>query len=219
MEEVAMQILGKITDNLKTYYDQCASLDDESQKVGWKNRPAQLVRFEQLAKIIRHGESNFSINDIGCGLGDFYPFLQRKGFGQFTYHGFDMMEAMVSQASDRFRQDENCTFSLVSCNSEIPEADYSIASGIFNLSYNMSEEEWLEYQLATLEAINDKSRLGFAFNCLTSYSDTEYKRPELTYSDPCYLFNYCKQNFSRNIALLHDYKEYDFTILVRKYPG
>ncbi|MBM3138043.1 MAG: class I SAM-dependent methyltransferase, partial [Chloroflexi bacterium] len=30
------------------------------------------------------------------------------------------------------------------------------------------------------------------------------------------LFDYCKVNFSKNVALLHDYKLYDFTIIVRK---
>ena len=53
---------------------------------------------------------------------------------------------------------------------------------------------------------------------LTRYSDEEYieKRPELYYGDPCFFFDYCKKHFSRNVALLHDYEIYDFTILVRK---
>ena len=38
----------------------------------------------------------------------------------------------------------------------------------------------------------------------------------LYYADPCALFDYCKRNFSRNVALLHDYKIYDFTLIVRK---
>jgi len=41
-------------------------------------------------------------------------------------------------------------------------------------------------------------------------------KEELFYADPLYFFDLCKKNFSRNIALLHDYYEYDFTILVRK---
>ena len=41
-------------------------------------------------------------------------------------------------------------------------------------------------------------------------------RLDLYYADPCALFDYCKRSFSRNVALLHDYEIYDFTLLVRK---
>ena len=67
-----------------------------------------------------------------------------------------------------------------------------------------------------LHKMNDISRRGFSFNMLTKYSDPEYMRQHLYYADPCYLFDYCKMHFSRNVALLHDYEVYDFTILVRK---
>ena len=41
-------------------------------------------------------------------------------------------------------------------------------------------------------------------------------RPDLYYADPCELFDRCKRRYSRNVALLHDYDLYEFTILVRK---
>lgn len=64
--------------------------------------------------------------------------------------------------------------------------------------------------------MNEKSTLGFAFNALTKYSDPEFMKEELYYTDPLFMFDYCKTNFSKNVALLHDYRQYDFTILVRK---
>jgi len=51
---------------------------------------------------------------------------------------------------------------------------------------------------------------------LTSYSDKEKQRPDLYYANPCFMFDYCMRNFSRDVALLHDYQMFDFTILVRK---
>ena len=59
------------------------------------------------------------------------------------------------------------------------------------------------------------SRRGFAFNLLTSYSDVDRRRPDLYYADPLAYFDHCKRTFSRNVALLHDYGEWEFTILVR----
>jgi len=64
--------------------------------------------------------------------------------------------------------------------------------------------------------MNKKSIKGFAFNMLTKYSDREYMKEYLYYADPLFIFDYCKRNFSKKVALIHDYELYEFTILVRK---
>ena len=68
----------------------------------------------------------------------------------------------------------------------------------------------------SLGVLNETSTRGFSFNCLTSYSDSEKMRDDLFYANPCTIFDYCKRNFSKQVALLHDYGLYEFTILVRK---
>jgi hypothetical protein len=95
-------------------------------------------------------------------------------------------------------------------------ADYGVASGIFNVRLGRSDEQWMAYLEATLDVLDRTSRHGFAFNCLTSYSDADKMRDYLFYADPCRLFDLCKRRYSRNVALLHDYGLYEFTILVRK---
>ena len=55
-----------------------------------------------------------------------------------------------------------------------------------------------------------------AFLLLTKYSEKEYMRDNLYYADPLFIFDYCKRNFSKQVALLHDYGLYEFTILVKK---
>jgi len=40
-------------------------------------------------------------------------------------------------------------------------------------------------------------------------------RPDLYYADPRLYFDYCKRNFSRHVALLHDYGLWEFTVIVR----
>ena len=74
---------------------------------------------------------------------------------------------------------------------------------------------WEKLILETLNNMANLCQKGFSFNMLTSYSDRELMREDLYYGDPSYYFDYCKRNFSRNAALLHDYELSDFTILVR----
>ncbi len=58
------------------------------------------------------------------------------------------------------------------------------------------------------------SRLGIAFNCLTTY--VNWKEDHLYYADPFEFFDFCKRNISRYLCLLHDYPLYEWTMLVYK---
>jgi hypothetical protein len=94
------------------------------------------------------------------------------------------------------------------------EADYSFASGIFNVRLQESEDAWRAHIEQTLDELNNYSRRGFAFNLLTTYVD--YREPHLHYGDPCSFFDLCKRRYSSKVALLHDYPLYEWTMLVRK---
>lgn len=180
--------------------------------VDWNGEKSQVLRFEQLTQVISHPE-NFSLNDLGCGYGALFDYLSVH-YRNFSYTGYDISDNMIRTARNRHSQKINPRFIL----SQIPSeaADFCIASGIFNVKLERSDSEWQRYLENTLDAMNRTSRLGFAFNCLTSYSDADKMQNHLHYIDPSILFTHCKQNYSRNIALLHDYGLYEFTIIVRK---
>jgi hypothetical protein len=105
--------------------------------------------------------------------------------------------------------------------SAIPDtvSDFAVASGIFNVRLNFSDDIWRSYLLSVLSDMNDHAKKGIAFNCLTCYSDPDRMRDDLYYADPLFLFDYCKRTIAPNVALLHDYGLYEFTIIVRKKPG
>ena len=84
------------------------------------------------------------------------------------------------------------------------------------MKMDSKDTEWEEYIFKTLTQLWELSKKGLAFNSLTMYSDLEKMRPDLYYADPCRIFDFCKKHFSKNVALLHDYDLYEFTILVRK---
>jgi hypothetical protein len=123
---------------------------------------------------------------------------------------------MVTQAKLKYPENGSRRFEQVNDLAQMKEADYCVASGIFNLKFEVSEESWKEYIIETIRILHGKSKLGFSFNALTSYSDKDFMKPELHYSNPTWLFDYCKTHFAKNVALLHDYSQYDFTILVKK---
>jgi len=182
--------------------------------VDYNGPEAQERRFEQLVKIIQPVQP-FTVIDYGCGYGAMFDFLNRKGW-QFDYFGVDVNEKMVIAARDSHKNFPNAHFT--DREGELPIADYLVAGSIFNIKLDATYEDWQEFVARTLRQMNKLCRKGFAFNMLTKYSDADRmaQRPDLFYGDPLFFFDLCKREFSRNVALLHDYGLYDFTILVRK---
>ena len=178
----------------------------------WNSETSQEVRFEQLVKICDRTRP-FSMIDYGCGYGALINFLTVRGY-TVTYTGYDLLKSMVEKAQVLFKDRANCGFTTHF--EELKTSDYVVSSGIFNIRFQYTQDIWTEYVLETLHKMNDLSNKGFSFNMLTKYSDADHMRPHLYYADPGFLFDYCKTHFARNIALLHDYDLYDFTILVKK---
>lgn len=205
--------MGKkdILTEVAEYYSEKLSNHGETPRgVDWNGVESQVLRFEQLCKII-NTSNTFTVNDLGCGYGAFYDYLTNK-YESFSYSGFDVSEGMIRSAEKRHQG--QARFIVSSEPDQV--ADYGVASGIFNVRVGRSDEEWRSYLEATLDVLDRTSRFGFSFNCLTSYADVDKMHDYLYYADPNVLFDYCKRNYSYNVALLHDYGLYEFSILVRK---
>ena len=202
-----------ILSQTKQYYDKKLGAYGPTPKgVDWNSAASQELRFEQLLKVC--DTSNlFALNDYGCGYGALVAYMTGRNYG-FEYNGFDLSVQMIDAARKEYGDFENCVFS--SNEESLGVADYTVASGIFNVKLQTSDEEWKDYVLHTLGKIAELSKKGFAFNALTKYSDPEFMRDDLFYADPLFLFDYCKRTFSRFVAVLHDYPLYEFTMLVRK---
>lgn len=210
MDNIKSDLLSEV---VKYYSGKLAEHGETPRGVDWNGEEGQVLRFEQLCRIFQGREEHFSVNDLGCGYGALLDYLTSR-HSITSYLGIDVSEDMVRSARTRHQAVANARF--ISADEPDAVADYGIASGIFNVRLRRNDTEWFQYLEATLDVLNITSRRGFAFNCLTSYSDEDKKRDYLYYADPCKLFDLCKRRFSRRVALLHDYGLYEFTILVRK---
>jgi len=208
-----MKKYNDFINNVKVYYNEKIDKYGPNYRgVDWNSKESQELRFKQLLKVCNR-DKKFTINDFGCGYGYLAYFMLIEGY-EFEYLGIDISDKMITKAKELYGKHENINF-VKGCDIN-KVADYTVASGVFNVKLHNKNNEWASYVLDTLHKINDRSRKGFSFNCLTIYSDDNFKKDYLYYADPCFLFDYCKKNISKNVALLHDYFLYEFTILVRK---
>jgi SAM-dependent methyltransferase len=202
-----------LLDAVQRYYSEKVTEHGPTAKgVDWNSEASQELRFEQLLKVCDFA-STFTINDYGCGYGALVRYLEERGW-RFRYTGFDISARMLEQARELVGDSERYRF--VADADELERADYTVASGIFNVRLDAGDDAWETHVLATLDRLDALSERGFAFNMLTSYSDPDRMRPDLYYADPRAIFDRCKRSYSRWVALLHDYGLYEFTILVRK---
>ena len=202
-----------IKEMIKFFDEKIEMYGATNKAVDWNSEEGQRLRYVQLSKLFDKDTEKFSVCDFGCGYGYGLEFLRQEKFN-CMYEGIDLCENMIKKAKEVFRNEKDCTF--LHQTSIINQYDYIISSGVFNLKYEENYSDWTEYMIDTIEQYNLHSKKGFAFNCLTKYSDKEYMKDNLYYGDPLYFFDYCKKHFSRNVELLHGYDLYEFTIIVRK---
>ena len=202
-----------IRERVADYYSEKVRQHGETAHgVDWNSTESQTTRFDQLLGIVPSEALKYSILDYGCGYGAIIEMLTEKG-QPFRYLGYDVSQEMILRAG-RLHVGSHCQFTTDV--EELRPSDYVVASGILNVRLETPKDEWKEYVLETLDELHRLSLKGFAFNALTSYSDPEHMRDDLYYADPSWLFDHCKRTYSPQVALLHDYGLYEFTILVRE---
>jgi len=202
----------QLQDRVRQYYEgRLHEHGATARGVDWKSESSQILRFRQLERLWED-EPDVSLVDYGCGYGALAEHIRARGH-RGPYTGFDISRDMADAAVRRGQQLRDCRWTAD--RGQVQAADYAVASGIFNVKLDASEEDWRAYMFRTIADLASLGTRGFAFNALTSYSDADKRRADLHYADPLELFEHCRCNYSRFVTVVHDYPLYEFTILVR----
>ncbi|MBR0899859.1 class I SAM-dependent methyltransferase [Bradyrhizobium tropiciagri] len=179
--------------------------------VDWPNVLSQHLRFVQLLKLCDFARP-FSLNDFGCGYGALLEFLAtRHGDAEVTYRGIDISPAMIAAARARWAGNTRATFTEGSQCGAV--ADYSLASGIFNVRLGHPVAAWEEYVGAILADLAASSRIGFAVNFMLPRDDARTEAG-LYRTAPERWIGFCKR--LGRVEVVTDYGMREFTLLVRR---
>jgi SAM-dependent methyltransferase len=174
---------------------------DAPEAVGMSSE-GQGFRFRKLMKI---GDlRDRRILDLGCGIGDFYPFLVEK-LGQLDYTGMDLVREMVDFAAKKHPRARFLCRDLFA--DALDETfDYVFISTVFN--YAMSGSEDYIRELITL-AFQYCTR-GLGFNFLSTFAN--FRDVEMAYHDPAQLLDFCIHNLTRKVVMHHHYERADVVV-------
>jgi len=181
--------------NVKEFFqNSLKQYKDEAKAVGWGSKESQEVRFDVLIDIGTINKE--TILDVGCGLGDFYGYLEDN---TVKYTGYDILEEMISAAKKKYPKVEFTT--------EFPDKkfDYVFASGVFNIDTPKLEKIRRKMIYKMWEHCN----VGMAVNFLSVYAKN--KNNISYYTDPIEIIKYISL-LTNKWVVRHDYKENDFTI-------
>jgi SAM-dependent methyltransferase len=179
--------------------------------VDWSCAPTQALRFRKLLRLCDF-DRPFSLNDLGCGYGALLDYLALfHPQTHVDYLGIDVSRAMVLAAERRWRGNLACFH----CGRESPRsADYSIASGIFNVMLDQPKPLWEELVEGTLFRLREASRKGFAVNFVHLPKNGEMARSGLYCADPTRWIEFCETRLDSEVFLIDTYGMSEFTLLV-----
>ena len=131
-----MENLKSIFEETSFYFDKkLLEFGPTHKALDWNNKNSQEIRLNQVLKIIDKNKY-FTINDLGCGYGEAVHLLKNK-YINYKYTGYDISGEMILEAQKIFADDcINAQFIHLKSYAEVKNADYTIASGIFNLKFD-----------------------------------------------------------------------------------
>ncbi len=181
---------------------------DRPEALRWTPQ-GQIRRYATLAEIASPAQlRNATVLDYGCGTGDLYRFLKRRGI-EVQYTGLDMNPNFIDLARKKYPE---CEFraGAVGEDGAVVEGfyDYIFICGVFNYLVPGVQED-LRESVTTL--FRHCSR-GLALNALSTH--TPIKDPELNYTSPEEMVKFALEHLSPHIALRHDRVQNDFTLYI-----
>lgn len=184
--------------------------------VDWTCVPTQEMRFVQLLKLCDF-TSSLSMNDLGCGYGALLSYLDWRHVGcTIDYLGVDLSQAMLRRARRLWRNRPNISF--VHGHASPRLADYSVASGIFNVQTSQPRDEWERFIAATLDQLHQTSRHGFSVNFMRAPAAGTPDREGIYSAEPERWARYCAAQFGAATKVIDGYGLREFTLIVRRRP-
>lgn len=177
--------------------------------LNWGSQKGQENRFRILCEI--GIETADSVLDVGCGLGDLYGYLKKRGT-KVDYSGLDITPDMIAAARDKFPEAQFREGSLLDATHLSDQSfDYVIASGIFYLR----RDKPFQHLERSVRRMFELCRKGVAFNCLSTWAEPADDGSDEYREDPVRCLEFCR-TLSPWTVLRTDYHPGDFTLYLRR---
>ena len=192
---------------------------DEFRGVGWTKSQEETDRryrvMLELATVVP-GNGRATLLDFGCGASHLYEYMQRHGIRHLDYSGLDISDAFLALSRRKFPEITYHQLDVLKDAHSLPTFDYVVLNGIFNSRCALSFDGMVDYFERVLERAYQHTRIGLAFNVMSTYVDWE--RDDLFHLPFDRVGAFLTRAISRHFVVRHDYGLYEYTVYVYREP-
>lgn len=198
----APDILERIErETVDRYSRRLKDLGAVPRALGWDTGENQAIRFEAFTRA--QDLDGRHVLDVGCGFGDFYGHLKRRGIRVASYTGWDVNPDLLTIARARYPE---ATFEVRNVMREPATeriADVVVAMGVLN--FRLSDLSNEEYAIRFLEATWPAARQALLVDMLSAHRIASYPaEPHVHYYDPGVMMARASR-LTMDLAVIHDY--------------
>ena len=205
--------LAPVRASVEAYYTRkVETFGATPEGVDWPSTPSLELRLVQLLKACEF-TPGLALNDLGCGYAAALDLIERRYPGNgIRYAGVDLSPAMIGHARRRWGH-RPATHFLVGHQCAEP-ADYSIASGIFNVRLEHGLAVWTDHVRHSLLNLHASSRNAFAVNFMLP-TPAVSRTPQLYGTPPEPWVAFCESELGRKVQVLEGYGLPEFSLVAR----
>lgn len=196
--------------NTAELYDKMAVLHKEGWKAShWSSKESQDDNFNLLTQIAPF-EQNDRILDVGCGQGDLYGFMKKRG-GRAKYEGIDVSSKMIDRAWQKYPEGRFACIDFLDDKFNF-KYDWILASGTFNHKVDEDQYQYLDKCLKKMYSLAAK---GFGVILMSQHDPMQKLNPiEYLFGyDPMKVLQQCF-NITYTINMNHTALTWGFLVFV-----
>lgn len=180
----------------------------------WPNEVDLKTRFRVMTSIIP-GSGQFSLLDLGCGVGLLLDYLQSsKELDRLDYLGVDLSSKMIEAAKVRHPNQKFQSRDLLTNPFSNQSVDYIIMNGLLTEKQTLSQTQMIQFAKEILGRAFESCKFGMAFNIMSPHVD--WKREDLFHWELDQVVSFLRSSCSPHIRIYLDYGLYEYTVHVTR---
>lgn len=200
--------------NIVAHYESCLEKYGDTHKgVDWPDEQDVYARYKVMLDVISPAVSgNVSLLDFGCGASHLYEYILNNKLDFIQYSGLDLSEKFVDLSRRKYPNIQFFCLDILDDQIHLPSFDYIVMNGVFTEKRDLSFDEMFSYFKRVVRRIFAYTRIGFAFNVMSSHVDWE--RDDLFHLPLDVLADFLIEELTRDFVIRNDYGLYEYTTYV-----
>ena len=204
------------------HYEKCfKKFGDTARGVDWTKEEQVDIRYQVMLEITNFYEKSYNINknisilDFGCGLSQFYEYINKNDLNHVEYTGLEISKIFFEESKKKYPNNLYIFGDILKNGNLLNKTyDYIILNGVFTEKRDLSYDYMFNYLEKMIVSIFKSCTKGMAFNLMSKQVDWEVETLFHVPIDD--IANLLTKKITRNFIVRNDYGLYEYTVYVYK---